>query len=938
MDKIKRKTNGLMLLVVISVSLLILDMPFQVRAESRNIDIYVIKASDSPSSFVGNPDNVVSGVLGAREDAIFRTRVKLAGEQINSTMVTSTDQLLQLVQDPPSHAIFLNTHGEVIPLPNKYLGPKIEITCPPNGFTLYSPDICVSADVQPPPGYRLQYFAPGCVRALAYSWNTETLYGPYGMNPEFDDDGGRYECWVPLPDYGTYTLYVWSWTVNGPESIASIEIHREYATPAPNCPFLWVWNGTQYVKDNNVLRLSEVTNGTEVVDYYRLEQPPILNADGKYALSLMEWAQEQSFFDHVQLLAIDHASNISLAVSPDNRILTHTEPSPPASALTDENENVKHLLSSVDGEYYEGFNGSYVTLNFGDCDITDGAKLVLRADRKYKKSIFVQVQDKRGDWNTVAEVLPRACWTTEIIDMSQHLPDGKGNLKIRLYFTANHKVDFAGLDTSPPVSVDIKEATFVSAKHSAGIDTTLEDLQSNDGFYAELTPGQRIELTFDLPEKDNEQRDFIFVVEGRYKKVGDAALAVGTAWQSWFELLEDRTRNYGWIWANVAGYSAFYFGNAWYASRFPGYNLGSDLQQPRENGLRRFLTYDVSVYCYDGHWARRGYHFAGANSRMAFDTSAGAYDNLPDTIQASRPIATADLLWDLVGYVDDSGVPPFEPVVTASITMNGTNPGIFVHNGLAEEADDWMKGYIATALAIEEARAYLMSPASLTQTVGHVHGAVFSITMLPGGWGESLEYFPSLGWRQCRFVELVLTTSNHYESSILWQPGWDLPIAYSLSVADFKFSGTDDEVWASIDLAKSGWETGALDRSLNDRVGWWTIGLAAGTLSLLTGVPYLGSVVGMVPLLESDPSIPETQPLADATTGVWANGTCIDPNEDEWGTTAIYFKVMFIGSPREYTFTLAMKSWLQSKVLNIDTVTRAAGIYSTTQLHYIVSG
>lgn len=142
---------------------------------------------------------------------------------------------------------------------------------------------------------------------------------------------------------------------------------------------------------------------------------------------------------------------MNVAVSPHGEILTYTEPSPPVSAIDDNNRNVKHLLSEIDGDYYEGYNGSYIILNFGDdLDVSQGARLVLRADLWYKRSIHIQVQDANGDWNTVATVIPRRFWAIEIIDLSRHLPDGKGCLKVRLYFTANHKLDFVGLDTSPP--------------------------------------------------------------------------------------------------------------------------------------------------------------------------------------------------------------------------------------------------------------------------------------------------------------------------------------------------------------------------------------------------------------------------------------------------------------------------------------------------------
>jgi hypothetical protein len=174
---------------------------------------------------------------------------------------------------------------------------------------------------------------------------------------------------------------------------------------------------------------------------------------------LSEFESEHDFIYQVKLLAVDHPSNVNIAVSPYGEILTYTEPYPSVSAIDDNNRNVKHLLSAIDGDDYEGYNGNYIILNFGDeLDISQGAKLLMRTDFDFpvKRSIYIQVQDPEGNRNTVAAVIPGIYWATEIIDMSEHLPDGKGNLKVRLYFTANHKIDFVGLDTSPQATIHVQ--------------------------------------------------------------------------------------------------------------------------------------------------------------------------------------------------------------------------------------------------------------------------------------------------------------------------------------------------------------------------------------------------------------------------------------------------------------------------------------------------
>jgi len=287
-----------------------------------------------------------------------------------------------------------------------------------------------------------------------------------------------------------------------------------YFLLAIGCPYVSTWNGSQYLLDNNLLAASEFAPGTDVTDYYVLHQTLVRGRDRTYSLLLSESENEHDFFDRVQLLAVDHASNVNVGVSPYDEILTYANPSPPVSAITDEQQNVKHLLSAIDGRYYQAQNGSYVILNFEDLNVSQGAKLVLRADYE-KDPIYVQVQDSKGLWNTVATVIPRVHWSTDVIDMSKFLPDGRGNLKMRLYFTADLEVDFVGLDTTPQATVDIHRGQLVSAISSTDGDVTAKLLFA-DQAYAELVPGENIKLKFTLPTQTMETRTYIIMAEGHY--------------------------------------------------------------------------------------------------------------------------------------------------------------------------------------------------------------------------------------------------------------------------------------------------------------------------------------------------------------------------------------------------------------------------------------
>lgn len=369
---------------------------------------------------------------------------------------------------------------------------------------------------------------------------TYSAYDYYAVTTDPDGDDVRYEF-----SWGDGTTNTTGWHASGINASAShswssagIYLVQARAQDADlawsdwslglsvtitggGCPYVSTWNGTDYVLDNNLLPAS-VATGSDVVDYYFLEQPSVPSEDGTYRLLISEFGNEHSFLDYVQLVAVDHLANVNVAVSPYGEILTYTEPASPVSAITDSKKNVKHLLGAIDDDYYLGCGGSYVTLNFGDdLDLSEGARLVMRADLPplhCKWSVHIQILNEVERWATVAIVIPRAYWATEIVDLSDHLPDAKGNLKVRLYFTADHKIDFVGLDTSRQAAIASYEGQLISATHSTIGDVTTQ-LASTDEMYAQIIPDQGIVLQFTLPRPTMETRDYLIIVKGHYYRI-----------------------------------------------------------------------------------------------------------------------------------------------------------------------------------------------------------------------------------------------------------------------------------------------------------------------------------------------------------------------------------------------------------------------------------
>lgn len=868
---------------------------------SRSINIFVVEASDSPLWWVGDALNVEAGVIDAIIDAMTNTRVKLPNETFNAWAVLSNEVLLSLVENPPLRAVFVNAHGEIVPIPSQYFGPYVEITSPSDGATIYS-NPTVNAIVVPPSGLGLGGQWPSYPRCRWYRPST----GDYGAWLQMYSSGGdNYYRTLSLPAHDTYIIYVGAMSAENMLTIAHITVNHQYS--GGGCPYISTWDGTHYIVDNNLLPSGY--SDTDVMDYYKLQQPLVPNGDiASLQLSELEW--EHDFIDQVKLLTVDHKRNVKVAVSPEGQMLTYRRPILPLTAIDDEGNNVRYLIKRIDKKYYQGHNGSHILLDFGNLNISSGAKLVLRTDRPpLKVSIHIQVTDEEGNWNNVATIMTREYWATDIIDMSEHLPDANGRLRVRLYFTAEHKLDFVGLDKSPQAAIEVNNAEFISATHSAGIRTAYQNMLCSDNIYAELTPGYSIQMNFVLPIKENitDVRDYIFLVEGRYKKAS-SPIACLANWQDWFAELENNARQYGWIWASVAGYSSYYFGNSWYWSMFSGYNPTADGRQPHEEGLKQFLQKDVTCNYLDGNEAERKYDF---NNEGFLLTYTGLDAN--QYVGASRPLPwNAPLPYDALGYVDTSTGDHVTEAITMNTSIQGefTLTGHFIHSGLSIDADqdgtgnttqdDWLKGYIATALAIEESRALVTLPRVFRRHPTD-HTMAPLVTMRPGSWKFDYDEYGHY-----TRVWLMFTIGAYYT----WYQPYGSDITYFLSHTDFDLSSANTDIRFTINTESTGLDFGT-GNELMDDLNWWAAGVLVG-LTPGVGV-FLGGAVGLIPIIKEYWN-PTEGDQTDLNHHVWVNGTWADPDWNNRGTMSFLVEARFYGlegqGARLYEFDTKMTSWV----------------------------
>jgi len=195
---------------------------------------------------------------------------------------------------------------------------------------------------------------------------------------------------------GTSAYWFRHWDNNSTNPLRNICVNDSLSicayyeeTDGGGCPYLSVWNGQDFTLDNNLLPSSETSNGSDVNDYYRLEQTLVPHNTNRlfsqYWLQISEFEHEHSHIDQTMLIAVDHAAGTNIAVTPTGEILTYRQPSPPISCVDNLGLDRLGEIRSIDGNlsdmgtFYHGENGSYLIASFGQVTSQD-AKLILRAD------------------------------------------------------------------------------------------------------------------------------------------------------------------------------------------------------------------------------------------------------------------------------------------------------------------------------------------------------------------------------------------------------------------------------------------------------------------------------------------------------------------------------------------------------------------------------
>jgi len=323
----------------------------------------------------------------------------------------------------------------------------------------------------------------------------------YGNNNSYVDS---YDFNIPQGAWYYVRAYI-----TGAPYIQSNTIYLEAKAP---CPFLYAWNGRDFVEDNNIL--SGSGNGEIIEDWYKLREKPVKDRD-RYRLQIREENSEHSFFDRIRLVAIDHPDSVEVFVTQDGEIVSVSTMSAPQSVIGENGVDYTSNLLGVDSVYVEANEVEKIIANFGRSKGRDYVILgvsepkPILAVEKATTSGFESVGSIRGRENPSYEVLPLTISSPEDVSL------------VFTFTDVSQRLDYIRFGKRNNAPYHIKPCPLVSATHS-NIGSVKQKLLVDDKEYAELLLGDTITLEFAVVDMEpGWVRDFVFVSNGYYITKGD---------------------------------------------------------------------------------------------------------------------------------------------------------------------------------------------------------------------------------------------------------------------------------------------------------------------------------------------------------------------------------------------------------------------------------
>jgi cytochrome c-type biogenesis protein CcmH/NrfG len=306
-----------------------------------------------------------------------------------------------------------------------------------------------------------------------------------------------------------------TWTNGVPQNIFSPGTDQaliEAQTLKGSCPFLFTWNGNDFVFVKDVMWRSALGMPMGIMggntayafpdasdDYIKIPGDLLKPKEGLYSIQLTSELWETMYYDKVELVAVDHPDSVDVFVPeqfspppfPGNKQIQVKEKHLPVSATDSRGDNVLPFISAKDDKYLADFNPDkyqgvtemhdlildpgkagndknlFLFLN-GWIFPTDASINVALSQSHNLQVIrpYVQVINNKGEWETVIENLgfPMGKDKTVIADLTGKYLSDDHRIKIRtnmeiywdyIFFSNNISDSPAVSTVLNPVSADL---------------------------------------------------------------------------------------------------------------------------------------------------------------------------------------------------------------------------------------------------------------------------------------------------------------------------------------------------------------------------------------------------------------------------------------------------------------------------------------------------
>ncbi len=273
-----------------------------------------------------------------------------------------------------------------------------------------------------------------------------------------------------------------TWTNGVPQNIffpGTDQALIEAQTLKGSCPFLYTWNGKEFVFVKDILWRSALGMPLGIMggntayafadasdDYLKIPGEQLKPEKGVYSIQVTSELWETIYMDQIELLAVDHPDSVDIFVPeqftpppfPGFAISQVSKKNIPVSAHDSDGNDVLSFISEKDDIYLSGFRPDKyqgvtemkdLILDMGNLDQTNSLFLYMNGwifptDASINVAIsqsgnikvnppIIQVINKSGQWETVIDNLgfPMGKDKTVIADLSGKIPTNDHRIRIR---------------------------------------------------------------------------------------------------------------------------------------------------------------------------------------------------------------------------------------------------------------------------------------------------------------------------------------------------------------------------------------------------------------------------------------------------------------------------------------------------------------------------